>query len=83
MTKKRSKGLIPKIKQRRLRAITLQRAIENIPILLSKFWKTNNLKVHQNLFRILGAPIIYSFTMSSLSSHRTMNFPGKKAYFAL
>ena len=35
--KKRSKELIPKIKQRRLRAITLQEPIEKNPIMLSQY----------------------------------------------
>ena len=37
--KKRSKELIPKRMQRGLRVITLQGAIEKIPILLSQYWK--------------------------------------------
>ena len=35
--KKRRKELIPKMKQRRIRAITLKEAIEKGPILLSQF----------------------------------------------
>ena len=37
--KKRSKALIPSIKQRRLRAITLQGVIEKSQIVLSQYWK--------------------------------------------
>ena len=37
--KKRSKDMLPKTKQRRIRVITLQEAIENCPILLSQYWK--------------------------------------------
>ena len=37
--KKRSKELIPSIKQRRLRAITLQGVIEKSQIVLSQYWK--------------------------------------------
>ena len=35
----RSKEIIPKTKQKRLRAITLQKAIEKSPILLSQYHK--------------------------------------------
>ena len=37
--KERSKEITPKIKERRLRAITLQGAIEKSPIYLSQYWK--------------------------------------------
>ena len=37
--KKRRKELLPEIKQRRLRAITLQGAKEKFPILLLQQWK--------------------------------------------
>ena len=42
-----------------LRAITKWGAIEKTPILLSNIEKFNILKVHQKLFRILGASIIF------------------------
>ena len=39
---KRSKEIIPNIKQIRLRAITLQETIEKYPILLPQYWQTND-----------------------------------------
>ena len=41
--KKRSKDLIPKIKQIRSRAINVQGAIEKCLILLSQYWRKNKL----------------------------------------
>ena len=38
----RSKKIIPKTKQKRLRAITLQKALEKSPILLSQYHENNN-----------------------------------------
>ena len=38
-------------------------AKDKSPILLSQYWKINNLKVQQKSFRFLGAPILFSLTV--------------------
>ena len=39
MTTEKSKEIVPTIKQRRLKAIEIQGAIEKSPIILSQFWE--------------------------------------------
>ena len=51
--------MIPKIRQRRLRAISIQEAIEKSQRLLSQYWKNCNL-IAPYLFRILVTLILFS-----------------------
>ena len=56
---KRSKEVITKIRQSRLKAIILQWAIEKSLMMLSQYWINENLDSYK-LFCILGAPIFCS-----------------------
>ena len=59
----RGKELIAKIKQkRRLKAITLQEALENSQILLSQYWKKEQFEITK-IISHLGAPLIFSTTV--------------------
>ena len=55
--RKEAKKMLYKKKQR---AITLQAAIEKIPILLSQYWKINDW-ISPQFFRYLGATIVFSW----------------------
>ena len=54
--KKRSKEFVTKIKQKRIKSITLQGAIQKKQYGHRYIGKNINLIVHKNLFYILGAP---------------------------
>ena len=59
----RGKELIAKIKQkRRLKAITLQEALENSQILLSQYWKKEQFEITK-IISHLGIPLIFSTTV--------------------
>ena len=60
--KERSKDFILKIKQIRLRAITLQGAIEKSLILRKQYWKMNNY-IELQIFPNLEASIILDFSL--------------------
>ena len=62
INKKKSKVLMPKIKQRKLRALTLKGAIEKSPIFLLQYWREKML-IAPKIVKILGAPIIFSLTV--------------------
>ena len=58
----RSKEITPKMKQRRLRAITLQGALEKSPILISQYWKNEWLDINI-IISFFWGPIIFSPTV--------------------
>ena len=71
--KKISNELLPKIKQRRLRAITLQWAIEKSHI----FFKKGMVRKHHNYLAFLKSPIIFYLTLDSKDSCRHFPLPLK------